>query len=193
MKSALSTNALILVCIALLGYALTLYFDYQKPHIIIQPEAPAIEMTGSETAPDFSIATPDGQEYSLQQFRGKIVLLNFWASWCPPCVKEFPHFIEIAEKYKDDVVFIALSSDIDEQSMLDFAQKLEQARDISLDQENIVIALDTKSITQQTFSSYLLPETLIIDQNGIMREKLVGADWTIEYLGKRIEKLKSEQ
>lgn len=192
MKPSFLTNILILVAVAVFGYSLTVYFDNKSPQIIKQPEAPSVKMKDSLASPDFTFTTPDGTQHTLHGFKDKIILLNFWASWCPPCVKEFPHFIEIAENYKDDVIFIALSSDTNEEAMMNFVRKLEAEPNISLAQENIIIALDTDNVTQQTFSTFRLPETLIIDRNSNIREKLIGADWTVEYLEEQIEKLISE-
>jgi len=186
-------NLVILVCVALLGYSLTLYFNGQKPDIIVQPEAPAEKMADKDTVPDYSFVAMDGEEYSLQQFRGKIVLLNFWASWCAPCIKEFPHLIEIANNHPDDLVFIGLSSDVAEKTMLAFVEKFENKMDAKLDTDNIIIALDRDEATHRLFRTYRLPETLIIDQDGVMREKLIGADWTVEYVEKQIEEINSEQ
>lgn len=193
MKNTLIINALILASIALVGYSITLYLDKKPPAIIVQPEAPTEKIDSGDAAAEFAFTTADGEEYTLQQFEGKIVLLNFWASWCPPCVKEFPHFIEIAKNHPDDVVFIALSSDVSEKTMLEFVQKLEKKSGEKLDAENVLITHDKNEATHKIFRTYKLPETLIIDQDGTMREKLVGADWTVEYVEKIIAELKASE
>ncbi|MGN0202439.1 MAG: TlpA family protein disulfide reductase [Candidatus Cryptobacteroides sp.] len=65
-------------------------------------------------APSFRIATPEGKELSLKQFKGKTVVLDFWASWCPDCRKELPAIEAAYEKYgAEDVVFIGISFDDD--------------------------------------------------------------------------------
>ena len=193
MKNNILLNCLILVSLAFTGYAATIFFNKTTPTIIVQPEAPVETIEEPDTVANFTFTDMKGDEYSLQQFKGKIVLLNFWASWCPPCVKEFPHFIEIAKKHPDDVVFIALSSDVSEKTMLEFVQKLEKKSGEKLDAENVLITHDKNEATHKIFRTYKLPETLIIDQDGIMREKLVGADWTVEYVEKIIAELKASE
>ncbi|MBL4805567.1 MAG: hypothetical protein JKY71_11980, partial [Alphaproteobacteria bacterium] len=80
-----------------------------------------------------------------------------------------------------------------EKTMLAFVEKFENKMDAKLDTDNIIIALDRDEATHRLFRTYRLPETLIIDQDGVMREKLIGADWTVEYVEKQIEEINSEQ
>ncbi len=60
-------------------------------------------------APDFTVLDKDGNTVKLSDFRGKPVVLNFWATWCPPCKQELPDFNQAAEAYKDDVVFLMVN------------------------------------------------------------------------------------
>ena len=60
---------------------------------------------------DFTMKDLDGREVSLSSYKGKIVLLNFWATWCGPCKAEIPGFVELQEKYKDDLVIVGFSVD----------------------------------------------------------------------------------
>ena len=193
MKNNILLNCLILVSLAFTGYAATIFFNKKTPTIIVQPEAPVETIEEPDTVADFTFTDMKGDEYSLQQFKGKIVLLNFWASWCPPCVKEFPHFIEVANAHPEDVVFIGLSSEKKKKTMIEFVQKIEKDWGDKLNAPNILIAHDKEEATHRIFRTYKLPETMIIDQNLELREKLIGADWTVEYLNKKIEELKSEQ
>lgn len=180
-------NALILVIIALSAYSLTIYIDGRKPNIIEAPITPIKALEEQEKAPDFSFQTPDGKQHTLRDFEGKIVILNFWASWCPPCIKEFPHLLRAAEENPNDVILIALSSDLDEQSMSRFTKKLTIPKT-----KNVFIALDQdQKITQGLFKTFKLPETILIDARQIPRQKIIGADWNYEDLDKQLELLQS--
>lgn len=192
MSKSLLLNAALLIAITFFGYAMTSILYQQKPNIITQPRTPTEQLDNGKTAPDFTFTAADNKTHRLSDFKGKVVILNFWASWCPPCIKEFPHFIKLAAQYKDDVIFIGLSSDIDEASMQKFLQKLNANAAINLDQDNIYIALDSKDVTKGTFQTYTLPETILIDKNQIMRQKIIGADWTYEDLTAMVKPLLSE-
>src|SRR6516225_11184893 len=67
-----------------------------------------------DTAPDLKAKDLNGKELSLEVYKGKVVLLNFWATWCGPCRAEIPDLIELQSKYKDKLTIIALATDEDE-------------------------------------------------------------------------------
>lgn len=176
-------NVAVLLIIAALGYAVTISLEHRTP-IIAQPSTPIEAVKNQQPAPDFTFTTTDGKTHSLKDFKNKIVILNFWASWCPPCIKEFPHFIKAAKEFENDVIFIGVSSDLDEAAMTKFTDKLGDLP------PNTFITLDEdQSITKDTFQTYQLPETILIDQSQIMRTKIIGADWDYETLQQHIKAL----
>lgn len=137
-------------------------------------------------APDFVFTAIDNKTGSLKEYEGKIVLLNFWASWCAPCIEEFPRLIEIAQNFKGDVVLLAVSSDIEEKPIREFLKRFSD----KIGKSDIIIVHDRDfSITQDIFQTVRLPETLIIDQNQRIREKIAGAAWTYEDMVKLIEEI----
>ena len=184
-KNIYLLNAIALISITLIGYLLTQYMYVQKPNIITQPEAPVEAIQDAKQIPDFSFKTLDGAAHNIRDYKDKIILLNFWATWCAPCVREFPNLLKTAENHPNDVVLIALSSDLDKAAITNFAEKFE----LDIQRPNVLISLDEDNITQSTFQTFKLPETIIIDKNQNMRKKLIGADWDIEYLEKEIKKL----
>ena len=102
--------------LALLLFFLVLYLGVQKR------EAEVRELKGTLTgqpAPNFTLKTVDGKEVSLKDFKGKVVLINFWATWCPPCREELPLFEKIYEKYKDKG-FVILAINTDPENLKDF-------------------------------------------------------------------------
>ncbi len=177
-------NAVLFAAIAVLTYAATVYFDRERPSVVVQPQSVVETVEAGDIAPDFSF-TADGKTRALRDFRGRVVILNFWASWCPPCVKEFPALLEVAAAFPDDVVLIALSSDLDQAAMEAFLKKQKyEAR------PNVYVALDeNQAITQKLFQSFRLPETVLLDREQKPRRKIPGADWSVEEMSEAVRDL----
>jgi len=190
----MKTNIAILIIVSVMTYALTLYLSENniRPNVNEVPDKQAIqkEMKGDEI-PDFRFLNINGKTHNASDYKGKIIILNFWASWCAPCIKEFPNLLNAAAQHKDDAIFIALSSDLDEAAIHKFITKMKTTQNLDFDASNILIALDKdQAITAKKFSTFKLPETLIIDQNFNLRHKLIGADWQLEDLNAMIKGLK---
>lgn len=129
-------------------------------------------------APDFTI-TDSQHTVSLQQFRGKPVVLNFWATWCPPCVEEMPSLVQLHKQLGDKVVILAVSEDADDAAYKQFI------RDHNID---LLTVRDTQHQNER-YGTFKFPETFIIDRNGKIVRKFIGAtDWTspdiVDYLKK---------
>lgn len=169
-------NLLILVILcATIGF-LTKTFDTYLPQGSSTAEKGFAE---GRRAPDFTFTDIKGKSRRLSDFDGKIVMLNFWASWCPPCVKEFPDLLAVAASMPDDVVLLALSSDFEEAPMNRFLRQLERQSPENYRLPNIIIGMDeSAAITQKLYGTRLLPETVLIDKDGIMRRKIAGANWS---------------
>ena len=83
------------------------------------------EVASSNKAPDFTLSDMRGNEVSLSDFKGNIVIINFWATWCGPCRLEIPDLIDLQEKYNGDLVVLGVSLDYDGPSVVpQFAEKL---------------------------------------------------------------------
>lgn len=120
-----------------------------------------------KTAPDFQLKTLDGQVVTLSQFRGKPVLLNFWASWCQPCREEMPYLQQIYNNNKDKgLVFYAI--DIGESP--DTINKFFQDNSLFMP-----VLLDSDKSVSQSYQITGIPETFLIDKNGIIRKWQIGA------------------
>lgn len=122
-----------------------------------------------EAAPNFTIHG-DGKTVSLDQYRGKIVVLNFWASWCTYCIEEFPSMMQL-EHEVPNLVVLAVSFDTDADSYRQYVA------DNHLD--NMVITLDLSQKSNLAFGTTRPPETYVIDPQGRIRRKFIGpADWS---------------
>lgn len=127
-------------------------------------------------APTFSFTTLDGRTHQLGNFEGKAVVINFWATWCPPCVVEFPQMLNLARETQGEAVYIFLSSDAQIAPIERFVDNLTrtQPKEVALD--NVFIAQDPgKTITQTLYQSYRLPETYLLSPDLSVADKIIGA------------------
>jgi cytochrome c biogenesis protein CcmG/thiol:disulfide interchange protein DsbE len=122
-----------------------------------------------EHAPAITIR--DGaQTVSLKEYRGKTVVLNFWASWCPPCLEEFPSLMQL-QRDMPNVVVLAVSFDTDANA---YRQYLSDNHITG-----ITTILDLSQQSNHSFDTTRPPETYIIDRRGVIRRKFIGAqNWT---------------
>ena len=108
---------------------------------------------------------------ALNQYRGQIVVLNFWATWCPPCVEEMPSLVEMQRRMKaKGVTVVAVSIDVDENAYKLFLKQ---------HGVDLLTVRDPKQKVPVLYGTTGWPETFIIDRKGVMRRKFIGAvDWT---------------
>lgn len=122
-------------------------------------------------APDFTLTDMQGQQVSLSQFRGKVVVLNFWATWCPPCREEMPSMERLYREFESQgLVMLAVNVEANGKQMVaKFLQKTPHSFPILLDSDNIA---------QNAYGVFRFPESFIIDRNGVVVEKIIGGrDW----------------
>ena len=127
-----------------------------------------------EAAPNFTVRDTvtysHAQTVSLDQYRGKTVVLNFWASWCPPCLEEFPSLMQLQQQVPG-VVVLAVSFDTDSDAYRQYLNDNHLG--------NMVIALDLSQKSNLAYGTTRPPETYVIDAKGRIRRKFIGAqDWT---------------
>ena len=164
------------VLLLTLMFAGTACYHGSKPNAIDRP------------APEFKVQDSD-RSVSLDQFRGKVVVLNFWATWCPPCVDELPSLMQLQTDLQDKgVVVLGISVDAEaadyEKFLKDHNVNFLTVRDPGQQNTTGVIAE-----VSSKYGTYRFPETYIIDRSGVLRRKLVGAvNFTqpemIEYLSR---------
>ena len=131
-------------------------------------------------APDFTVQDSD-RKITLSELRGKVVVLNFWATWCAPCVEELPSLVNLQQKMRNKgITVLAVSVDQDESLYRRFVQ------DHNL---NLLTVRDANQKSNNLYGTFKFPETYIIDRNGVMRRKFIGpVDWAtpevVDFLSK---------
>ena len=131
-------------------------------------------------APDFTVQDSD-RKVTLSELRGKVVVLNFWATWCPPCVEEMPSLIQMSQKVKDKgVMVLGVSIDVDP----DAYHKFLAERKVTF-----LTVRDGDHKVPDLYGTFRWPESYVIGRDGIVRRKFIGpVDWTspevVDFLSK---------
>lgn len=131
-----------------------------------------------EKAPDFELKTLDGKTAKLSDYRGKKVILNFWATWCPPCKAEMPDIQKYHQEAGDSVVILAVN--IDPQYDV---QKF--VRDTNV---TFPVLLDSKDEVNTLYRILTIPTTYFIDEKGIIRSKHLSV-MTVETIREHINNM----
>lgn len=133
-------------------------------------------------APDFTLPGRDDQPTSLGSFRGRTVLLNFWATWCGPCQQEMPSLEALYQRYKDRG-FVILGVSLDEEGwpvVEDFLKRVPV---------NFPLLLDSAQAVSDAYQIYRIPETYLIDAEGRILDKFVGPqDYNQEIFYRKVER-----
>lgn len=133
---------------------------------IIQ-ERPVVKI--GSPAPDFELTTLSGKQVKLSDYKGKVVILNLWATWCPPCKAEMPEMQSFYEKSRNsDITLLSVN--------LTAQEKNEKAvSDFVVDyQLTFPILLDKKDTVGKLYKTISIPTSYIIDREGIIRERVIG-------------------
>lgn len=124
-----------------------------------------------EPAPEFTLMNMEGEQVSLSDFRGQVVLINFWATWCPPCREEKPTMEKLYERHKDDGL-VVLAVNVEENGYQVVSQYL------MTNSFSFPIVLDPKAVAQSQYGVFRYPESYVIGRDGIVVEKVIGGrDW----------------
>lgn len=138
-------------------------------------------LTG-KAAPDFKLKTLDGKEISLSQLKGKPVVVNFFASWCPPCIKEMPDLNAFANEYKDKVTVLGLNVTTND--------RVEDVKKMVAEQKlTFPVLLDEKGAAAVAYKIVPIPTTFFIDKDGVIQDVLIGAARDKEDFARRVAPL----
>ncbi len=141
-----------------------MHADVTPPPELAEGELPTGTQRGQQ-APDFTTTLVDGTPVSLSDYRGKVVILNFWATWCPPCRLEMPEFQEASTLYGDDLVILAVNILESPDLINPFAEELGLT---------IPLALDLDGSINQTYQVTGYPTSYLIDVEGVITAVNVG-------------------
>ena len=156
----------VVIIIVAMVVSLMLVFGFQMARRSSTPAATGPNLKG-QTAPDFTLQSLEGKPVRLSDFRGKAVLLNFWATWCQPCKIEMPWFVDLQKQYGDQglqVVGIAMD-DASEKDIADFA------KDLGV---NYPILIGKDSVSDAFGGVPYLPTTFYIGRDGRVVDKVFG-------------------
>lgn len=132
--------------------------------------ARAKEVRVGAPAPEFTLRTTDGRTVSLADYKGKVVLVNIWATWCPPCRQEIPSMVNLSNEMKGkDFEILAVSIDDRDlpNALLSFAQEYKMGFPILMDTDKqVAVAYKTTGV----------PESFLVDRDGIIQKKVIGGD-----------------
>ena len=175
----------------------TIYYSYVRFSVLMVILVSALTFSScyhgskpssiGKLAPDFTVQDSD-RSVTLSKLRGKVVVLNFWATWCSPCIEEMPSLVQMQKKVNNNVVVLAVSVDDDADDYHRFlkarAIDLLTVRDSGRRTDTGVVAA-----VSSEYGTYKVPETYIIDRNGMIRRKFIGAvNWgqpeILEYLNR---------
>jgi thiol-disulfide isomerase/thioredoxin len=145
-------------CLALLGCS-------SPPQATVGP--PAV----GQAAPDFTLHDLGGQPVTLSALRGKVVIVNFWATWCPPCRAEMPS-MELLHRELADEGLVMLAVNIEKEG------RQSVPRFLATSAHTFPVLLDDQEVVQKRYGVYKFPESFVIRKDGVIDDKVIGAiDW----------------
>lgn len=125
------------------------------------------DAVGKPAPLNYTVKDMNGADVHLASFKGKIILLNFWATWCPPCKVEIPDLIALQEEYKDDIVVLGFSVDDTAEQLQPFAAEYKM-------NYPVLVGLGHENIQEAYGPMWGIPVTIIIDRDGRIAKKQSG-------------------
>ena len=159
--------ALVLLAVVLLGLLAVQACTPSSQAVSIGQQESTIGVNVGDRAPDFTLTDLDGNQVSLSDFRGKVVFINFWATWCPPCRAEMPEIEALYQQYKTkDVVVIGVD-------ILETDDKVRQF--VERGGYSWIFVIDSTGTVSANYNINAIPTSYFIDREGIIRAVNIGA------------------
>ncbi|GAB4346725.1 MAG: TlpA disulfide reductase family protein [Desulfobulbaceae bacterium] len=166
--------------ISILSLLLFLSTPWFLPGCSREPSEPKVKAAVGQPAPDFVLTDLQGKDWKLSDLRGNVVFVNFWATWCPPCIQEMPSMERLNAKMEGRPFKMLAVLYRDRPEM---AQSL-----INKTGYGFTVLIDADGSTAKQYGLTGVPETFIVDPNGILKEKFIGPyDWDSERAHQVIE------
>jgi len=175
----LQKNYLILIGIAVVIIIAIVAIELGKPRQNVATSDKNVGISIGKTAPDFELQSLEGKSVKLSDFRGKNLILNFWASWCPPCKQEMPEFQRIYTEYPENLVVIGVNLQESKENAEAFVKKLGMT---------FPILLDPNAQVKDMYNVFTQPVTYFIDANGKIVDKKFGP-LTTEEINEKLAKM----
>ena len=176
--------AVIVLCAAIVLLAAVLGYEFLSKNYEPESETPSGNSSEEkEPAPDFTVYDFEGNPVKLSDFKGKPVVINFWATWCGYCVKEMPSFEKAFAEYGDEVVFMMINVTDGYQETKEAALELTEEKGYTFP-----VYYDTELSATYAYGAYSLPATGFVDENGFFVTGQTGMI-SEEKLFERIESL----
>jgi peroxiredoxin len=159
-------NIAIAITLIVLGAGSLLWLGQQSSVSTTQASNQFAQSPGNTSAPDFTLSSPDGQQISLSDYEGQVILVNLWATWCPPCKAEMPTINAFYETHKEDgFVVLAVNSQEGASTVKNFIQN---------NGFTFPVLLDTQGQVMDRYHVRALPTSFIIDRNGVIQHIQTG-------------------
>jgi DsbE subfamily thiol:disulfide oxidoreductase len=130
-----------------------------------------LDQMEKEGVPAFELPRLEGNAlYRSSEFKGKVVVLNFWASWCNPCVEEFPSLLQLARKFPKDIQLVAISVDENRDDAIQFLKSLGGVP------ATVVVLWDPQRLAANRYGVEKIPESFLIHRDGKLIRKVMGVD-----------------
>lgn len=171
MRKDIKNWIIIVILVGLIGWGIVdIQSSKKKPVNDNTNQAAEVGLTKGKFAPDFELTTLSGKSLKLSDFKGQKVILNFWATWCPPCRAEMPHMQDFYEANKEKgVTVIAVNLTTQERNSNAVQPFVEDEFQLTFP-----IPLDVDGDIGLLYQAYSIPTSYIIDTKGIIQQKITG-------------------
>ncbi len=144
----------------------------------------ALSFDVGKLAPDFSLKAVDGTEHKLSDYKGQVVLLEFWASWCKPCMMSIPYLNSLQERYGSHN-FVVIAVNVEKGKSVDFVQEVIEKKGMKY-----MVLHDKRGKAAKSYKVRALPTTVLVDAEGFVVMRMSGFSKVMEErLEKKLEKI----